>query len=443
MGAAGRDFHNFNMVFRDDPHHEVVAFTAAQLPSIADRRYPAELSGVLYPDGIPIYPESDLGQLIETLKVDQVVFAYSDLSHEDVMHHACASLARGADFRMLGPKATMLRAQRPVISICAVRTGCGKSAATRLIAKLLRAQGQRIAIVRHPMPYGDLARQRVQRFARREDLDQAACTIEEREEYEPHIECGHVVYAGVDYGLIVRQAEADADVILWDGGNNDFSFIEPDLEIVLVDPHRPGDERTYFPGEVNLMRADVILLTKTDTADAESVARVRRSVNHCNPEATVLETAMPFSVAQPELIAGRRVLVVEDGPTLTHGGLGYGCGAILARRLGAKSLVDPRPFATGSFRSVFESYPHIGPALPALGYGTEQIHDLEKTINSADCDLVMLATPFDLRRLFTIHRPICRVTYEMTETGPARLPSILSEFMARTRRPALAAAASH
>ncbi len=434
MGAAGRDFHNFNVAFRHDSRSEVVAFTAAQIPNIANRLYPAELAGNLYPDGIPIHPESELERLIKEMRIEEVVFAYSDLSHEEVMHRACRVMARGANFRLLGPKMTMLTSRRPVISVCAVRTGCGKSPAVRLIAKLLRDQGQRAVIVRHPMPYGDLARQAVQRFAHLNDLSEADCTIEEREEYEPYVELGQVVYAGVDYDRILRQAETEADVILWDGGNNDFPFIEPDLEIVLVDPHRPGHETRYFPGEINLLRADIVLVTKTDTADAASIERVHHSVAQANPEATLIDTAMPIVVENPEAIAGKRVLVVEDGPTLTHGGMSYGAGTIAARKYGARLLVDPRPFAVGSIRSAFETYPHVGLALPALGYGAQQIRELEQSINSTECDLVLFATPIDLRRLATIRQPSCRVRYELEEFGPPRLQTILRDFLSRGKR---------
>jgi predicted GTPase len=431
MGAAGRDFHNFNVVFRNDPACQVVAFTAAQIPNIAGRIYPTELAGERYPKGIPIYAESELESLIETHQVDQVVFAYSDVSHEEVMHKASRALAAGADFRFLGPRSTMLRSRKPVISICAVRTGAGKSPVARRIAALLRAQqGLRVAVVRHPMPYGDLAKQAVQRFATLDDLQQAHCTVEEREEYEPHISQGDVVFAGVDYERILRLAESEADVILWDGGNNDLSFFECDLEIVLVDPHRAGHERMYFPGEVNLLRADVIIITKVDTAEREKVEELRKTIRSVNPTATILDSTMPVTVDDPLSVRGKRVLVVEDGPTVTHGGMAYGAGVLAAKKYGAAALVDPRPEAVGSLRETFRVNPHLECLLPAMGYGTEQIHDLEQTVNRVDCDLVLIATPVDLRRLISIRQPSCRVRYEFEETG-SRLGGILSTLLAK------------
>jgi predicted GTPase len=429
MGAAGRDFHNFNVVFRNDPACQVVAFTAAQIPNIAGRIYPPELAGERYPKGIPIYAESELESLIETHQVDQVVFAYSDVSHEEVMHKTSRALAAGADFRFLGPRATMLRSRKPVISICAVRTGAGKSPVARKIAALLRVQGLRVAVVRHPMPYGDLAKQAVQRFATLDDLQQAHCTVEEREEYEPHIAKGHVVYAGVDYERILRQAEAEADVILWDGGNNDAPFFEPDLEIVLVDPHRAGHERTYFPGEVNLLRADVIVLTKLDTADLQNVEDVRRRIRSANPTAAVIESTMPITVDDPSLIRGKRVLVIEDGPTVTHGGMAYGAGVLAARKYGAAELVDPRPYAVGSLRKTYEMYPHLQALLPAMGYNAQQVAELEQTINRVDCDLVLVASPVDLRRVLTFSRPSCRVSYTFEECGRPMLTALIAETL--------------
>jgi predicted GTPase len=415
MGEAGRDFHNFNVVFRNNPAYRVVAFTAGQIPNIAGRLYPHELAGPYYPNGIPILPEDDLETIIVTHSVDQVVFAYSDVSHEEVMHYASRALAAGADFRLVGPHITMLRSRKPVISVCAVRTGAGKSPLARQLAIWLREHGRRVAVVRHPMPYGDLAQQAVQRFVTLEDLRQNKCTIEEREEYEPHIARGDVVFAGVDYERILRQAEAEADVILWDGGNNDFSFIEPDLEIVLVDPHRAGHERTYFPGEVNLLRADVIVVTKVDTADPRQVETVRRTISSVNPKAQIIESTMPFLVEDAEAVRGKRVLVIEDGPTVTHGGMAYGAGVLAAKKYGASALADPRPAAVGSLRETFLGNPHLNCVLPAMGYGAEQLHDLEQTINQVDCDLVLIATPVDLRRLVAIRQPTCRVTYEFEE----------------------------
>ncbi|MDH5668015.1 MAG: cyclic 2,3-diphosphoglycerate synthase [Nitrospira sp.] len=417
MGAAGRDFHNFNVVFRDDPAYRVVAFTAAQIPNIAGRTYPPELSGTLYPNGIPILPESDLEAIIAAHSVHQAVFAYSDVSHEDVMHLASRVLAAGAEFRLLGPDATMLRSSKPVVSVCAVRTGAGKSPVARAIAGWLRASGRRVAVVRHPMPYGDLIKQAVQRFAAISDLDVADCTIEEREEYEPHIVEGQVLYAGVDYKRILRQAESDADVIIWEGGNNDLPFVESNLEIVLVDPHRAGHERGYFPGEVNLLRADVIVLTKVDTADADHIAVVRRAAYDANPHALIVESRMPLTVDRPDLVRGKRILVIEDGPTVSHGGMAYGAGVLAAKHHGAAALIDPRPSAVGSLRDTFKANPHLECLLPAMGYGTEQLRDLEETIKQVDCELVLIATPIDLRRLINIGQPTARVTYSFEEAS--------------------------
>ncbi|MCS6816904.1 MAG: cyclic 2,3-diphosphoglycerate synthase [Blastocatellia bacterium] len=431
MGAAGRDFHNFNVVFRDNPQYEVIAFTATQIPNIEGRRYPPELAGALYPEGLPIYPEEELERLIEEYEIDQVVFSYSDVSHEHVMHEAARALARGADFRLLGARATMLRAQRPVISVCAVRTGCGKSPASRKIARLLREMGRRVVVVRHPMPYGDLSQQIVQRFETVEDLRRYNCTIEEMEEYEPHLRNGVIVYAGVDYERILRQAEAEADVLVWDGGNNDLPFFVPDLEIVLVDPHRPGHERAYFPGEVNFLRADVLIISKVNTARPEDVEAVRQNIRAFNPKALVIEANLPIVVDAPEAIRHRRVLVVEDGPTLTHGEMSYGAGVLAARQYGARELIDPRPYAVGSIRETFAEYPHIGPLLPAMGYGAEQMRELEETINRTPCDVVLVATPVDLRRVLQIRHPTCRVAYELEEVGPPTLGDVLRDFLAR------------
>lgn len=430
MGAGGRDFHNFNVVFRDDSRYEVVAFTAAQIPNIADRRYPPELAGKLYPGGIAIHPEKDLSSIIETHRIDQVIFSYSDVSHEQVMHAASLAIAKGADFRLLGARATMLPSKRPVVSVCAVRTGCGKSPAARKIAALLKSERLRVGVVRHPMPYGDLSKQAVQRFVTIEDLRKGECTIEEMEEYEPHIRSGHVVYAGVDYEKILRRAEEEADVILWDGGNNDIPFFVPDLEIVMLDPHRAGHELTYFPGEVNLLRADVFIINKLDTADAAKTEMVRQSIHKFNPRAIVIDSAMPVSLEAPSEIRGKRVLVVEDGPTLTHGGMSFGAGVIAARKYGASELVDPRPFAVGSIRKTFDAYPHMREVLPAMGYGQHQIRELEETIQKVNCDLVVVATPVDIRRVITIKQPTCRVSYDIEEIGKPTLRDVLRDFVA-------------
>jgi predicted GTPase len=434
MGAGGRDFHNFNVVFRDDPRYEVIAFTAAQIPNIADRKYPPELAGKLYPGGVAIYPEGDLPAIIETHRIDQVLFSYSDVSHEQVMHAASLAIAGGADFRLLGARATMLSSKKPVVSVCAVRTGCGKSPAARKIAAVLKNEGFRVGVVRHPMPYGDLSKQVVQRFVTIEDLQKGECTIEEMEEYEPHIRNGHVVYAGVDYEKILRRAEEEADVILWDGGNNDIPFFVPDLEIVMLDPHRAGQELTYFPGEVNLLRADVFIINKLDTADADKTEMVRRNIHKFNPRAGVIDSAMPVALEAPCEIRGKQVLVVEDGPTLTHGGMSFGAGVIAARKYGASKLVDPRPFSVGSIRKTFDAYPHMGDVLPAMGYGPHQIRELEETIRNVNCDLVVVATPVDIRRIITIKQPTCRVSYDIEEIGKPTLRDVLRDFLAGLRR---------
>lgn len=433
MGAAGRDFHNFNVVFRDNPRYRVMAFTAAQIPNIAGRLYPPSLAGRSYPEGIPIHPEEQLEALIRQHGIEEVVFAYSDVSHEAVMHRASRAIACGADFRLLGAESAMLRSCRPVVSVCAVRTGAGKSPATRAIAGWLKEEGWRVVVVRHPMPYGELAAQAVQRFAALEDLRRADCTIEEREEYEPHLRDGTVVYAGVDYEEILRQAEAEAEVILWDGGNNDTPFFASDLEIVLVDPARAGHAQTYFPGEVNLRRADVVVLTKLDTAAPEQVEAARRAVREANPHAAVVESVMPVSADRPDMVAGQRVLVIEDGPTLTHGGMREGAGALAAAQYGARELVDPRPFAVGSLVETFERHPHIGRVLPAMGYGRRQIEDLEATIDRAACDAVIIATPMDLRGVLRIRQPTCRVTYEFRERGGPLLRDLLREAIGKVR----------
>ncbi|HAD07034.1 MAG: cyclic 2,3-diphosphoglycerate synthase [Bellilinea sp.] len=425
MGAAGRDFHNFNVYFRDNSDYQVVAFTATQIPNIEGRRYPAELAGSLYPEGIPIYPESELSDLIRTLKADQVVFAYSDVSHEYVMHKASEVLAAGADFRLMGVKGTQLKSSKPVVSVCAVRTGSGKSQTTRRVSKILINLGFKVAAIRHPMPYGDLVKQAVQRFADYSDLDKHQCTIEEREEYEPHLDNGVIVYAGVDYERILRQAEQEVDIILWDGGNNDFPFYQDDLAIVVADPHRPGHEVRYHPGETNVRRADVFVINKVDTASPEAVIAVRESLSALNPEAVIIEGASPLFVDRPEEIRGKRVLVIEDGPTLTHGEMAYGAGWVAARRFGAAEIVDPRPFAVGSIAATYQKYTTTGPILPAMGYGEEQMRDLEQTINNSDVDLVISATPIDLNRVIKVRKPMQRVRYELQEIGQPTLEDIL------------------
>ncbi len=427
MGAAGRDFHNFNVYFRDNPAYDVVAFTATQIPNIDGRVYPAVLAGSLYPKGIPIYPESDLPDLIQQHQVNQVIFAYSDVSHETVMHRASVALAAGADFRLMGPRATMVKSTKPVVAICAVRTGSGKSQTTRAVAGILQGMGKRVVAIRHPMPYGDLAKQAVQRFATYDDLAKHETTIEEREEYEPHIARGTIVYAGVDYEKILRQAETEADIILWDGGNNDFSFYQTDLLIVVADPHRPGHELTYHPGETNLRMADVIVINKIDTADAESINRVRANIRAANPRARVVDAASPIFVDDPAAIRGKRVLVIEDGPTLTHGGMTYGAGVVAAQKFGASEIVDPRPYAVGSIKETYAKYPTTGAVLPAMGYGDKQVQELEATINAAPVDLVLIATPIDLRRVVNIKHPTDRVRYELQEIGQPTLTEILKE----------------
>jgi predicted GTPase len=425
MGAAGRDFHNFNVFFRDNPDYEVVAFTATQIPDIEGRTYPTELAGKLYPKGIPIFAETDLLNLIREKKVDQVIFAYSDVPHEVVMHKASAVLAAGADFRLMGTKSTQLKSSKPLVSICAVRTGSGKSQTTRRVSMILRSMGYKVAAIRHPMPYGNLVKQAVQRFADYSDLDKHECTIEEREEYEPHLDNGVIVYAGVDYEKILRQAEQEVDIILWDGGNNDFSFYVSDLQIVVADPHRPGHEMSYHPGETNVRSADVFVINKVDTADAENVIKVRQNLRMLNPNAIVIEAASPLFVDDPAAIRGKRVLVIEDGPTLTHGEMAYGAGYVAARRFGAAEIVDPRPFAVKSIKATYEKYPKTGPILPAMGYGEAQTRDLEATINKSDVDLVIIGTPIDLNRVIKINKPAQRVRYELQEIGQPTLEDIL------------------
>ena len=425
MGAAGRDFHNFNVFFRDNPQYEVVAFTATQIPDIEGRTYPAQLAGSLYPSGIPIHAEEELSDLIRLKLADQVVFAYSDVPHEYVMHKASQVLAAGADFRLMGLNTTQLKSNKPVISVCAVRTGSGKSQTTRRVSLVLRDLGFKVAVIRHPMPYGDLTKQAVQRFANYADLLANDCTIEEREEYEPHLANGMIVYAGVDYERILRQAESEVDIVLWDGGNNDFSFYVSDFRIVVADPHRPGHELIYHPGETNVRTADVIVINKVDTADANRVIQVRENLRRLNPSAIVIEAASPLFVDDPTAIRGKRVLVVEDGPTLTHGEMAYGAAWVAARRFGAAEIVDPRPYAVGSIRATYAKYPSTGAVLPAMGYGEAQMSDLQQTINQTDADLVLIGTPIDLNQLITINKPSQRVSYELQEIGQPTLADLL------------------
>ncbi|MBX5327876.1 MAG: cyclic 2,3-diphosphoglycerate synthase [Candidatus Bathyarchaeota archaeon] len=432
MGAAGRDFHNFNVYFRNNSAYEVVAFTATQIPGIEGRIYPAELAGPNYPNGIPIYPEEKLPELVRKYDVDQVVFAYSDVSHEYVMHKASIALASGADFRLMGPKTTMVKSKVPVVSVGAVRTGSGKSQTSRQAAKILKNMGLRVVAIRHPMPYGDLRKQVCQRFASYEDLDKHECTIEEREEYEPHIDNGIIVYAGVDYEKILHEAEQEADVIVWDGGNNDLPFYKPDLHIVVADPHRAGHELTYHPGETNLRMANVVIINKVDTANPENVRKVKENIKMVNPRAVILDAASPITADKPELIKGKKALAVEDGPTLTHGNMPYGAAAIIAQKLGAAELVDPKPYAVGSIKEAYKKYAHLGAILPALGYGGKQIAELKETIDKTPCDVVVIGTPIDLRRVMTINKPTVRVKYELKVLGPISLEQILTEFIQRT-----------
>jgi predicted GTPase len=427
MGAAGRDFHNFNVYFRDNALYEVVAFTATQIPNIEGRVYPPELAGNLYPNGIPIYPESDLVKLIKDLQVNQVVFAYSDITHEYVMHKASTVLAAGADYRLLGPNHTMLKSNKPVVSVCAARTGSGKSQTTRCVCEVLQQMGKKVVAVRHPMPYGNLVVQAVQRFAEYDDLDEYECTIEEREEYEPHLARGTVVYAGVDYGAILRRAETEADVVVWDGGNNDMPFFRPDLQIVVVDPHRPGHELTYHPGETNLRMADVVVINKIDTANPENIAQVRRNVQAVAPQAIIVDGASPIGVDDPAAIRGQRVLVVEDGPTLTHGEMAFGAGVVAAQRFGAAEIIDPRPYAVGTIVDTYQKYPTTGAVLPAMGYGDAQMKELEQTINATPCDLVIIGTPIDLGKLLNITHPWQRVRYDLQEIGRPTLEELLKQ----------------
>jgi predicted GTPase len=428
MGAAGRDFHNFNVYFRNNPAYRVVAFTATQIPDIEGRKYPAELAGKLYPKGIPIHAETELNSLIAEYKADDVHFAYSDVSHEYVMNKASQVMAAGANFVLLGPDDTMIKSRKPVVSVCAVRTGSGKSQTSRKVALILKAKSRRVAVIRHPMPYGDLVKQKVQRFAAYSDLDKHECTIEEREEYEPHIDNGIIVYAGVDYGAILRQAEKEADVILWDGGNNDFSFYKSDLEIVVADPHRAGHELRYHPGETNFRRAKVIVINKMDTASQDQVNIILTNIKNLNPKAIVIRANSKITVEGGEAIAGKRVLVIEDGPTLTHGGMKFGAGIVAAQRYGAAEIIDPRPYAVGSIKKTFEKYSHLDRVLPAMGYGDKQTKELDETIDRIDCDLVVSATPIDLRRVITPNKKMLRVGYELEEIGSPTLKDVLKGF---------------
>ena len=432
MGAAGRDFHNFNVYYRKNEQYDVVAFTAAQIPNIEKRVYPAVLAGPNYPEGIPIFSEERLVDLIREYEVEEVVFAYSDVSHEYVMHQASKALSNGPDFRLMGPLTTMLKAKVPLISVCATRTGAGKSQTSRKVAEILKNLGYRIVIIRHPMPYCDLSADPVQRYASYEDLDKYACTIEEREEYEPHILRGNTVYAGVDYERILVDAEKEADIIVWDGGNNDLPFYRPDLHIVVTDPHRPGHELTYHPGETNLRMADAVIINKVDTADPLNVETVRKNIRSVNATAQIIEAASPITVDKPELVTGKRVLVVEDGPTLTHGQMSYGAGALAAKMLGAKELVDPRPYSVGSIAEVFEKYPHLKSVLPAMGYDSKQIQELEQTINAVPCDTVLVGTPIDLRRFLNLNKPSAKASYELKEIGIPTLEEILKKFLSKT-----------
>ena len=429
MGAAGRDFHNFNVYFRNREEYDVVAFTATQIPNIDGRLYPPALAGELYPNGIPIYPESQLEELIQEKQIDQVIFAYSDIPHEQVMHKASTVIAKGADFRLMGWKTTQITSNKPLISVCAVRTGSGKSQTTRRVSLILREMGYRVAAIRHPMPYGDLVQQAVQRFADYSDLDKHHCTIEEREEYEPHIDNQVVVYAGVDYEAILRKAEQEVDVILWDGGNNDLPFYKPDLHIVVADPHRPGHELQYHPGEANVCLADVFVINKIETASPENIATVRNNLRKRNPNATIIEAASPLSVEDAQAIQGKRVLVVEDGPTLTHGEMAYGAGWLAAQRFGAAEIIDPRPFAVGSILETYAKYPTTGNVLPAMGYDEKQIHELEQTIRNANAEMVIIGTPIDLGRILKIDKPTQRVRYELQEIGQPTLEMVLKKAL--------------
>lgn len=431
MGAAGRDFHNFNVAFRNNPLYRVKAFTAAQIPFIAGRRYPSSLAGSLYPSGIPVIPEMELDQLLVKHRINEVVFAYSDVSHLAVMHKASFVLSRGADFRLLGPDATMLKSRKPVITVCAVRTGCGKSEVTRYLCGVLREKGIKPVVVRHPMPYGDLALQAVERFEHFADLSLYKCTIEEREEYEPLIRQGVVVYAGIDYQRILRSAEREGDVLIWDGGNNDFPFFRPDLEITITDPLRPGDETSYFPGEVNLRRANIVVINKINAAEKENIRAVEIAVKSVNPAARIIRTRSKVSVNRPADIKGKSVLIIEDGPTITHGGLAGGAGFAAAMAFRAGRIIDPRPYAVGSIANIFRDYPHIGPLLPAMGYSTAQVEELRQTIEATPCDLILAATPIDINRIMNLSKPVTRVSYDIEEEKGAPLKTAVDAFLAK------------
>ena len=436
MGAAGRDFHNFNTLYRDNADVEVVAFTATQIPDIDGRKYPAVLAGKLYPKGIPIFEEAKLLDLIKKHAVDEVVFSYSDVPYQYVMEKAAYVNAAGASFTLVGGEPTMIKSTKPVVAVCAIRTGCGKSQTTRKVAEVLQAQGKKVVAIRHPMPYGDLAKQACQRFAKLSDLDKHKCTIEEREEYEPHIMNGVIIYAGVDYEMILREAEKEADVILWDGGNNDMSFYKADLYITVVDPHRPGHELSYYPGQHNLLLADVVVINKIDSADADDIAEVRENIAAYNPDAIVVDAASPLSCDMPEKIKGKKVLVVEDGPTLTHGEMTYGAGVVAAQKYGAAELVDPRPYTVKSITATYEKYPGIGILLPAMGYGDQQVKDLETTINRVKCDAVIIATPIDLSRIVKIKQPAVRIFYNLQEIGEPNLTTVLGDFFKDSKKKA-------
>lgn len=429
MGAAGRDFHVFNTYFRNNELYNVIGFTATQIPNIDGRKYPKELAGDLYPDGINIYTEENLENLINDNNVKQVIFAYSDISHEDIMHKASTVLSAGADFRLMGPENTSIKSTKPIVSVCAVRTGVGKSQTTRKVSEVLKSMGKKVVAIRHPMPYGDLKEQICQRFASYEDLDKHKCTIEEREEYEPHIDNGIIVYSGVDYEVILREAEKEADIILWDGGNNDFSFYKSDLNIVLVDPLRPGQEITYHPGETNLKMADIIVINKIDSADKNDIDLVRENIGKYNKNATIIEAASPISVENGDDIKGKRVLVIEDGPTLTHGGMKYGAGMVAAKKYGAKEIIDAKPYAVGSIKETYEKYNHIEDILPAMGYGDNQVKELEEIVKSIDCDVIISGTPIDIKRVIDTDKKIVRVGYSLQEIGDPNLTQVLKDFI--------------
>ena len=428
MGAAGRDFHNFNVCFRNNETYDVIAFTATQIPNIEGRKYPAELAGPLYPEGIPIHPERELVDLIRKEKIDQVIFSYSDVSHEYVMHKASAVIASGASFVLLGSDPTLIQSSRPLVSICAVRTGSGKSQTTRRACEILEKKGKKVVVIRHPMPYGDLLKQKVQRFATYDDLDKHECTIEEREEYEPHIDHGRIVYAGVDYGAILHEAEKEADVIVWDGGNNDLPFYKPDVHIVVADPHRAGHELRYHPGEANLRMAHAVVINKETTAEHTNIEKVKHNIHEANPNAMIVDAESPIFMDDPSIVKGKRVLVIEDGPTLTHGEMSYGAGTLGAKKFGAVESVDPRRYAVGSIAETFRKYTHIGALLPAMGYGETQVKELEETIQAVDCEAVVIGTPIDLRRLISIEKPSVRVSYELQEIGKPDLEDVLTNI---------------